>query len=294
MKLVWLVNKNEMFECDWIESLFQNVYHHTIIDEYHEDIHTNAVFVFNHTFDYESYFANYLEERVSFGVVHLSDETLGDTCNYLENDSCLFAIRNYYHPIYSLHHKVITVGLGCKSGFTSLHPSHHVWPWYHWCFAGTLHHVERVKALTAFQNMTPYYLMTSKNGFNTTILTIEEYRSMLEISKFALCPIGQGNLDTFRLYEAMEAGCIPVTLASTSSQEYSPSYWHILFKRDTIPFIIGKTWEECFQKVDTILRDPMEYSAMRTKMKTFWNDIKDDWRVRIYDMTIKLESSDSL
>lgn len=293
MKLVWLIDPAGIFENEWLEYLFQDVTHITHTDLDHDCIHEDAVFVFNHTFPYEEYFTNYAEERVSYGVVHLSDETLGDTCDYLKHKECVFAFRNYYHPIFSQNPKVVTFGLGYKCGFMSIPRESHVWPWYHWCFAGAIYHEQRRNALTAFQYVKPYFLFVGE-GFNRTSLSIDQYRRMMEISKFALCPIGQGNLDTFRLYEAMEAGCIPVTLSHTELQHFSPSYWHIMFRREEVPFVMGASWEECMTKVENLLKDPNDYRALQTKMIEFWEGLKHEWRAQVIQNVEKLLSSSSL
>lgn len=42
-----------------------------------------------------------------------------------------------------------------------------------------------------------------------------------------LCPVGHYNLDTFRVYEALEAGAVPVVLSTSQDQDYG--YFEGLF-----------------------------------------------------------------
>lgn len=296
IELVWLVNRDGMFEKDWMDYLFQDL-SHIHITEIHDDLEYKfPIFIFNASFAYEEYLTEFNEERIPFGVIHLSDETLGNTCNYLDLDSCMFAIRNYHHPIHSTHAKVTTIGLGYKHGFHN--PTHDAPPalrspnpWFHWCFIGAVHHQARHDAVSTFLQVKPYLLKVSNGGFNSASLSIAEYKNTMVLSKFALCPIGQGNLDTFRIYEAMEAGCIPVVLTRTKEQPYYPSYWHALFSitsgdseiSSPIPLVMADTWGECLRAMESLLQNPIMYYDLQQKMTIFWEKQKQKWRLQIAD-----------
>lgn len=290
IELVWLVNPDGMFERDWIEYLFRDVPHVTIRDQ--EDTrYESPIFIFNISCDYEQYLLEFQDERIPYGVIHLSDETLQNTCNYLESPSCLFAIRNYHHPILYKNPKVITIGLGYKYGFTDNPSIRSSTPWFHWCFIGALHNQERRDAVTSFLQLKPYLLKMSNGGFNSESLTTAEYKQTMILSKFALCPIGQGNLDTFRFYEAMESGCVPVVLNRTEKQQYYPSYWHHLFgvpESFEIPVVMGASWQECMTIVEELLQDPRKYVELHTKMTTFWELQKDQWKLQIEQLSKQL------
>jgi hypothetical protein len=302
IELVWLLDPNGMFEKDWIEYLFKDIPHSQYTDD-HEDVRYRCpVFILNASMPYESYLLEYAEERTPFGVIHLSDETLVDTCNYLDLDMCVFAIRNYHHPLHSQHSKMITVGLGYKTGFhdptnpQSLSVRSRD-PWFHWCFIGAVHHQARHDAITTFLPIKPYILSVHTAGFNAHHLTIQQYKNTMLLSKFALCPIGQGNLDTFRVYEALEAGCVPVVLSKTIEQPYSPSYWHALFmlpSSSDIPFVMGNTWTECYQMMETLLQDPVKYYDLQAKMTQFWDSHKESWKQSIQAAVTQLKNACSL
>ena len=306
LELVWLVDREAMFEKDWIAYLFQDIPHKHHLHDEEENRYSCPVFVFNASISYESFLAEFQEERVPYGVIHLSDETLGNTCHYLEDSNCIFAIRNYHHPIYSKHPKVITVGLGYKSGFvppsstpppSTPVPVRSQNPWFHWCFVGAVHHQARQEAIRSFLSCKPYLLQLSNGGFNSTTLSLEEYKQTMVLSKFAICPIGQGNMDTFRLYEAMEAGCVPVVLSRTAEQPYHPSYWHAVFMLPSdydIPFVLCDTWQECLQRMEGLMQNPATYYDLQTKMTEFWDHQKVRWKQRIGEATKALMSACSL
>ena len=301
IELVWLLNPDKMFEKDWIEYLFKDIPHSHYTDENEEVQYRSPIFIFNASVPYESYLLEYSEERTPFGVIHLSDETLGNTCNYLDLEMCNFAIRNYHHPIYSQHPKMITIGLGYKAGFNvsesdannnppiSLRSRD---PWFHWCFVGAVHHQARHDAIVTFLSVKPYILSVYANGFNTPNLTIQQYKNTMILSKFALCPIGQGNLDTFRFYEALESGCVPIVLSRTEEQPYYPSYWHHLFSQsEKLPFVMGDTWEECYKIMEELLKDPIKYYGLQSKMTQFWENQKQSWIQRIQSAVVNLTNA---
>lgn len=300
IELVWLVDREAMFETDWVEYLFRDIPHTTFLCDQEDIKYKYPVFIFNASISYESFLADFHEERTPFGVIHLSDETLGNTCDYLNDPNCVFAIRNYHHPIYSKHPKVITVGLGYKSGFTNsaLAPSVRSQnPWFHWCFIGAVHHQARQDAIKTFLASKPYLLKVSTGGFNSDNLSTEEYKQTMVLSKFALCPIGQGNIDTFRFYEAMEAGCIPVVLSRTNEQPYRPSYWHAVFMLPSdydVPIIMNETWQDCLMAMETLLQNPVKYYDLHAKMTQFWENQKGLWKQRIAEAVNVLKTAYSL
>jgi len=57
-------------------------------------------------------------------------------------------------------------------------------------------------------------------------LDVPSYRALMNQSKYVLCPIGHCNIDSFRVYEALEAGAIPITISITSIQRWM--YWDAL------------------------------------------------------------------
>lgn len=289
--VIWLFDVATAFERDWLLELFGDVPVENTYLKWDEDgrpphVISNALIVFNHSVDYEEYLALYDQSRAPYGAIHLSDETLNDSCSYLNSEMCLFAFRNYHHPIISKHPKVTTLGLGYKSGFGDNVPcgGNDSQQWYHWCFAGNIHDKRRQNAIQTFRSFfVPFKLHVTHGGFNAAGgLDTAMYRKMLEESKFALCPIGQGNLDSFRLYEALEAGSIPIALGNQDVQAYDKwgiarTYWHALFEAEEVPFIVANTWEDCAKLMLKLLMDRHLFENVRDQTKQFWAGVKKKW-----------------
>jgi hypothetical protein len=103
---------------------------------------------------------------------------------------------------------------------------------------------------------------------------------MMNDAIFALCPPGQDSMDSFRVYEALEAGCIPVVLARTARMPIYPSYWHAITQSagvNEIPFIVADKWEECANIIDKMLLNKNSVQIQR-ECQQFWAAIKKEWK----------------
>jgi hypothetical protein len=280
INLVWAIDPSTCFEYDYIHELFTDIplQEHILVDWNLPPL-PNAVIVFNHSIDYKTLFTHYA--TTPYGAVHLSDETLEDDFSFYDDAACKFVIRTYLHPIAFFHDKVLTIGLGYKRGFRTC-PTNTRDRYYNWSFAGNIHDETRTAAIAEFQHIAPYRLHTTSSGFNAAEgLNIAEYRALMEDSRFVLCLIGQGNIDTFRFYEALEAGAIPVVLARTPQQPVIPSYWHGIFGTSELPFIIGESWDRCASLMLSMLQKKESYTKCAAACRRLWHETKRGWHRNI-------------
>jgi hypothetical protein len=81
-----------------------------------------------------------------------------------------------------------------------------------WSFHGT-DWFNRSEQLKQFQQYTPHHCKLQPQWNDPSRSKKADYLSLLSNSKF--CPILRGNhMETFRLYEALEAGTLPVAIES--------------------------------------------------------------------------------
>jgi len=241
------------------------------------------VLIVNSSVDYEALCAHMATADADhpFGVIHLSDETLGNSMNYLNLPSCRFAFRNYWHPVHSLHPKVTTFGLGWKKGFaaqTYLVPKIHAWS-----FAGCIHHETRKNTILAFKEVTPNAVRFISSFNSADGLDVDTYRSLVSSSMFVPCPIGHGNIDSFRLYEVLEGGAIPIAVRSTSAQPCNPSYWSLLFD-EVVPFPMvhrEEDWNNAADLVQKMWNNPDAYKELLSDVQQFWSRAKKKWNSQL-------------
>lgn len=264
--------------------------------------------------EYLSFIEKLQNKNINFGVVQLSDETLADVFHFTSSDNCKFVARNYIHHHVIYNEKIFHFGLGYVKGFTNTFTDT---PFSQreltWSFAGAIRETpgysnyDRVHCIKTFKHLKPNLTLNVCGFSNPNRYRAEDYRSLMDKSKFSLCPFGHSNNDTFRIYESLEAGCIPVVLRNTPFKlgtKFFPSYWHSVFRKlqsdnvmpflepafstnymwnvtgeiEDIPFVIEDTWEECYEKVNKILIDK-QGDAIQSQCISFWKKWKDYWSI---------------
>ncbi len=205
---------------------------------------------------------NQLAIQGSFGLIHLSDE------EGLDADS-LYPIlppetvvwRNFAHPRLK-QSRVFPIGP--RADFIPIHDaltpcSSRPFPW---AFMGTLWSSgSRSLAASLFLRALPQGCFHGGHRFAQG-LPLSLYRHNLLASAFALCPEGDRHLDTFRLYESLQAGCIPVLV---DQGEVAKS-----LLGDLAPFPVFSTWTEALNWVQGLLREPQCLDLTQRTVIEWW------------------------
>lgn len=82
-------------------------------------------------------------------------------------------------------------------------------PAHDWAWSGQVNNVER-QALVESLTEAPGGILWTNNGFSQGLDHDTEYREYLARAKVVPCPPGATTVDTFRVWEAIEHGCIPI------------------------------------------------------------------------------------
>jgi hypothetical protein len=284
LRTIWLSSEDREFEADWMTLLLEKSTDLIPKIEFAKSctIEKNScvLLISSVNQDYSQVIRDCINTESFFGLVLLSDEWLRASLDWFVNSRfCIFVARNYYDPKYSGHSNVWFFGLGFKNGFR-LPINNEVNRVYIWTFCGNIHTKPRKDALNMFENLEPN-LQVKTSVFNSSSgLKTSEYRNSLEMSIFGLCPQGYVNNDSFRLYETLEAGGIPVCLKSDSIYKYKPSYWHAIFESEDIPFIVGNSWAECHTKVKALASDSNKVDEMRLACLSFWQEAIGKWQLK--------------
>jgi hypothetical protein len=286
-RVYWLTSDEDTFEVDWLRYLFNDSTDHINIELDANKIPDtkDIVLVCNHVVPYRTVLDRLRQRGKKYVIVLLSDENLRDPCEWLHDPNCVAAIRNYLHPNFLSHPKVTVIGLGYKKEFVK-----NLIPYaerdFTWSFAGTPHGGRR-DMVEIFK-----YIGTNKthfcSGFNANDgLATKEYAETLSNSNFVLCPPGQDSMDSFRIYEALEAGCIPVTLKNSNQFKVYPSYWHGIFRGvENLPFVMEDSWEMCAEKIKNISTN--EVISRRLECSKLWNNFKTTWKLKCKNIYKKL------
>lgn len=125
-----------------------------------------------------------------------------------------------------------------------------------WFFAGNLNNERRVECLEVLrrhQNERGDGMLKLTRVFGSGF-PYPEYLRCMASAKVAPCPAGSYSPDTFRVYEALEAGCVPVVDRWAPRTPDERDYWQTLFHVEP-PFPILDAWSEFDAVCDEILGD---------------------------------------
>jgi len=151
-------------------------------------------------------------------LIHLSDERCDDSLELYDHPAVKLILRNYIREDIKTTKPVITIPLGYVSGRSA----HGVFKKtserkYIWSFAGSVDKPGRLDLLHELNSLTPNAIKVLPTWEHPKPEEAKEYMDMMLESRFIPCPKGQ-NYETFRLYEALEAGAIPVCVADSGNE----------------------------------------------------------------------------
>ena len=155
--------------------------------------------------------------------------------------------------------KVKCIPIGYKSGIKDQQILNRE---YKWAFTGTPHKSSRHDLLFQFNNIKPFFCHRTEK-FDTKIISVEEMSKVLSSTIFIPCPNGFYHPETYRLYEALECGCIPIV-------EDTYKYYDRLFPGN--PFIKVGKWVDA----KPIINDWKENDITNKKSEciTWWDNYK--------------------
>lgn len=218
-----------LYEQAWLEDLFGRSLRMKPLEGWEQLIPDGAWVLVQrpHSIAFRKYFAMLQERGIRFKVLHLSDEFGQDGVDFYTFSCCKAVVRNYWRNDVPSAAHILTIPLGYHHRADSSKPfGERTWMW---SFHGT-GWFDREAQLAALQGLTPRQCLILPDWNHPGQLGAKEYGAMLAESKFV--PILRGNnCETFRFYEALEAGAIPIVI----SEEKGGAYYQ--WVRDT--FHIG-------------------------------------------------------
>ena len=205
-------------------------------------------------------------------------------------DECDLVFRNYYFE--SIIHnkdyirKVFWVPNGFRTGVGPRHPSQLKRPPGRQCLAAFLgwinnsdsYNNERASFAAPASACGDNLYVMSSNGFAGGY-NIGLYSAIMEDSIFAPCPSGNSP-ETIRLYDALELGCIPISL----SHEFLFSS-DALAMNGPVPFPILGSWSELPKFLEQMkfktTSNPSEIIELQQRCVDWWSNFKINMQQKI-------------
>lgn len=261
-----------MWETDWVREILSesNVTFREVFDGDYKTVLDHSVIVtsFPERAKYKQYYQAFREKGYKFGIIHLSDEAYEHPIDFYAGAK--FVLRNYWHRNFT-QKNVFFFPLGYKEHFWREYPKDKPVPSvrnrkYAWSFAGQIDKSTRKAMYLNMKKIPNHYVHTIEHFGAPSMLAAEQYRDLLLNTMFVPCPRGNINLDSFRLSEALECGCIPIV--EKSPEDYFANFF------GSYPFLAVNDWKEAPAIVKQLLRDPVRLEALQNRCYNWWIDYK--------------------
>lgn len=264
--LVWQFRPTESWEYDWLNLLLGDTVAGEKVDNSWSLLAPSMIVVDNRLVPEKTpYYQRAFENGCKVILVHLSDEAFNDDCGAYKY--CEAVIRNYRSDVKAENARMFFLPLGYKTGFArAATPKPAGMRKHLWSFAGDPNKLSRSEMLNTLATVDGgAWHLTS--GFNAAdCLSTADYRALMDDSVMIPCPGGWSNLETFRVYEALEAGCIPFV-----EKRKGYDYYRALLGPHPLPTI--STWAEGAALLRK-LRDAGELPALQQTCAAWWADYK--------------------
>lgn len=275
MKLIW--HADNLLEEDWIRSVLAGLYDNEVMDLDLTCFDDEAIHVVSSNWlplpAYETYFGECRRRCTRLILFHTSDEWYsGGYALYRHFD---LVIRNFWTSLATAP-GIMTIPEGYSNGTRA---GEHLRPVaerrYAWSFTGQIK-ASRLDMASAFDGLEPKLLTATSSIYHSAgkKLSKGEFDSILEDSVFSPCPMGNAILETWRLYESLEMGCIPLV-------EHRPflDYFRQMFGPNPIPSF--RSWTAARRYVEAALGNPTELAGKQDEIHRWWTGYKDTARIRV-------------
>jgi hypothetical protein len=262
-----------LYESKWLQELFQSV--PFIIESVAETQTFNQqkddliVVLSKPKWKEQLQWLNTLRKSYTFKILHLSDEFGSDPIHMYSWPEVTGVMRFYSRPDLDQGlSKVLIVPLGYHWQFKGLEPPSLSSREYMWSFVGT-DWFNRSKDLQGLEVIQPKYTKYYSDWNDQSQLKNQEYISLLVNTKCIPCPRGQ-NIETFRFYEALECGCIPLCI---DLPEFA----------NEMPFLKVPNWEHATALLQHFQSKPEQMEHYRTMILSAWAKYKTELKHRVLE-----------
>jgi hypothetical protein len=277
LRLVWMANS--LAEREWLDYLLSDFrIEHIVPEGYPIRLTDRTIYVVSTNVISLRELSSYLTDlhartrpAAGVGLLHLSDEWYSQDYRYYSSFD--FVLRNHFSR--SLDKPgILQIPLGLPRMRSAPRP---IVPQtsrrYVWSFCGN-RIASRFEMLSVFGGLEPAYVLPQGQR-----IPRDEFCNVLLESKFVPCPMGNVMLETWRTYEALEAGCIPLL-----ERRATMDYYRNLLGDHPIPTF--SSWRQARRFVCRQLHAPNDLDRRQSELLQWWSGAKEAWRKRVSEFVL--------
>lgn len=265
----------------WIEEIFGPCIDEHIFDGERRIVLDDCILIDSYLHARSSdYYAGFRGKNA--WLIHLSDETYeGGYRNYSYFRG---VFRNYWSDIFSSR-RVLQIPLGYTAGLARRQEIPAAGKRaYLWSFLGAAHG-SRPDMLRALQVIEPNLTHITNGRKPAEPLGRDTYQRILRDSVFVPCPMGNVNMESFRVYEALECGAIPIL-----EKRLTLDYFARLLGDSPIPRFAN--WSQASAFIASIRTDEEQILALQVNCVEWWRSYKSNLRSQIQEfLSVRQEDS---
>lgn len=271
------VDLGDLWEYEWLNDIFPNGIEWSAFDsikDFNPIEEVPVLLYFNpHGQSVTATIAAILNKFQAIGkkaiILHISDEFSVDSIDLYAYPAVKHVYRNYWRPSLDVT-RVTVLPLGYAKGRsgTGLGPSPAFGDRAHtWSFAGSLDREGRTEILNSLQSVQPHRLAVMERWGDPLALEPRAYCEMMRNTKFAPCLRGSGAQESFRFWEALEHGAIPIYVPLAGGDQ--PDEMRSMCADH--PFLAIPSWEEAIRVLPQLAANPALMEEHRQKVLGWWS-----------------------
>jgi hypothetical protein len=211
-----------------------------------------------------------IAQTPGIGLFHVGDEWFREDYRVYENFAYVW--RNYLHTgMLSSHVRQAPLGPHVFSKYKDWFAAHTLSPAsqrkFCWMFAGYVQ-ANRAHMLRCLTN-TPGGYVHVCGSFDKTAQSLdqEQYYSLMSNSAFAPAPMGNVTLESFRIYEALDCGAVPIV-----EKRKGFDYFSLLFGPHPLPCVMD--WTEAPKLISHWISAPSALDDLQSRVMEWWSQLR--------------------
>jgi len=262
MKLIF---HHQLVESEWFTFLLSDVVDEVVYDPDYSETDGPAIHVVSGNWlpirGRTAFFEKCRANSDNLTLLHASDEWYsGGYSEYRHFDRIIRPMRTWLARAPG----IFTIPVGYANGLagpSELTPANQ--RKYLCAFEGEVK-ASRIQMVEALWGVEPSFIHDTRDGSR---LSREDYRRLMLDSVFMPCPMGNAAVETLRLYEALEFGCIPIV-----EKRWFIDYYRGLFGAD--PFLRVGSWSEAGPLMRDLVAAPDELLRLQQRIVSWWVETK--------------------